>query len=376
MKKILNFFGVLLILFFVFACTLPSEIEVSGSPSLKFAVNMDFGDCFTDMLETFMNDDGKTKIVPCTNSSLPCLTYILRLEIIKDDFRLNDTGGTITINNTPVGLDSYSKVSSPVDIAVSNEPYTLSFNGLEDYLDGFEFTGIKSKIYIYGPTDLAKVLSIELTNEYGSSLLSKDINDNVSSGIENIKEFTGPELPSGGANIDIKNIINKGEDLTLNYRIYIKAGQEINLDWFDKEHSITAELVIWLPMGFETTKPNAEFKFPDFFNDIGDTIKSLSGSGYINNMKFTIAIDPSNPFGNGLFIISDVGYGDIQKTLDDHNFYIKFTKEEIDYINNNPFNPRFFIKYPTTGSLLVIPKGNIMITTVSFNADFIYNVEF
>jgi len=375
MKKIFNFLGVLLILFFVFACTLPSEIEISGSPSLKFAANMDFGDCFNDMIETFMNDDGKTKIVPCTNPSLNNLTYVLRLELFKDDFILNDTGSnTITINDDIlITLLPGSLVSSDVNVVNFGNSHTLSFKGLEDYLDGFKFKDIQSKIYIYG-SDLAKVLSIELTNEHYPPL-NVDIHDGVSSGVENKQEFTGPSLPLGGAIFNnIENIINDGEDITFNYRIYIKGGQPIESEWLNDTHSITAELVIWLPMEFESTKPNAEFKFPDFFNDIGDMIKSLSGAGCIENMNFTIAIDPLNPFSEGLFMISDDGY-EIENTPDNHNFYIKFTKEQIDYINNNPFNPRFYILYPTITSHLDIPKGDIMITTVSFNADFIYNVE-
>jgi len=388
MKKIFNFFGVLLILCFVFACTLPSEVEVSGSPSLKFAANMNFGDCFTEMVENVMNADGKTKTLPCTNPSLDYLAFVLRMEICKkDDYKIDSSaaaGGTITINENVIIVSSTGtayKVSTESDIAVSKEPYNLSFKGLENYLEGFEFHGIHSKIYLYG-TELAEVACIELTrvkpDGSNETLIPRGTTIKKGpSGVENMEEFTGLELPQGGEDISdvIEKTINEGKDLTLNYKIYLEAGTEIDKGWIDKTHTITAELVIWLPMKFISIKENAVFKFPTFFNNIGDIIKSLSGTGCIEKMSYNIAIDPLNPFNSGLFIISDDGFGNKQNSSDENNFFIDFNKEEIDYINNNSFNPRFFVLYPKIGSTLDIPKEDIMITTVSFNADILYNVE-
>lgn len=394
MKKICAFPGVILILFFVFACTLPSEIEVTGSPSIKFAANMDFGHYFSGMMDNSVNSDSHTKTIPGTNPTLEYRVFILRMEIFRkenykcevDESSFVGDQGNILINGVEIPVDrvetdkKFVVLEDEAVIASSDDPHTTSFKGLEDYLEGFEFVGIQSKIYISG-TKLADSVSIDLHRVIPGQpdeILVKegDITEKIPSGLESVEEYPGLELPPGGTNIDIADIINTGGDLHIKYKIYLPKHSEIEYDLFDETHTIVAEIVIWLPMTFESIVEDAKFKFPDFFNGITDVLKSLSGTGCIEDMGIKIAIDPLNPFGHGIFIMSDAAYGDINSTLDEHNFFINLTKEELDYINDNPFDPSFTVTYPEIHSLLEIPKGDIMITTVTLDAKLNYNAEF
>jgi len=264
-------------------------------------------------------------------------------------------------------------------IAESDEAYTMTFMGIEDYFEGFEFKGIQAKIYISG-SQLSNAVSIDLhqVNPDGSENLIIPDGEITKgpSGIKDIEEYTGIGLPPGGAEIEINDIINSGGDLALKYKIYLPEDTEIDLDWINDPQNITAEIVIWLPMTFEPKKDNAVIKFPDFFDGVGDALKSFAGIDFLKSMNMKIAIEPLNPFGDGILIMSSDNYDDIKSPLDDHNFYFNFTGEYLDYINNNDeFNPKFYILYPDKNSELKIPNGDILITTVTINANIKHNME-
>jgi len=391
MNRLFSFLGVFLLLFVVFACKMPSELEVTGSPSLKFAANMNFNEYFSDMIDDALNKDGDTQTIPCTNPSLNYKVLLLRMEIFRkenymcsvDESSFSGDTGTITINGEEIPVTKndtehkYFVLTNSKTIASSSEPHVRTFKGLDDYFEGFEFIGIKSKLYIYG-TDLANVVNIDLDkvdDEGNETVFVEDHDvDKGSSNTEFIEEYTGLGLPPGGADVDIEDIINSGGDLLLNYKIYIPAGREIEFDWIDVPQTIIAELVIWLPMTLESVEENAHVKFPSFFNGIGDIIKSLSGTGCIETMTINLTITPSNPFSNGIFVISDEAYGNISSPLDINSFNINLNQDEIDYINKNPFDPRFFILFPVKNSLLKIQNGDILLSTVSLDAKLYYNM--
>lgn len=400
MRKIYTFSGIALIIFLAFACTIPSEVEITGSPSLKFAANLNFNNYLSDMFDGALNSDGNTKIITCTNPSLKYEVYILRMEIFRrENFKCEaDLGSFTSPGNT--GFVSINGVDIPAELhesdrkflVISNNetiaetdngaPYVLSFNGLNDYIEDFEFTGIKSKIYIYG-TGIVNKLTIDLfriKDDGTEELIVKgdDIDEDkkIPSGFESMEEYSGIELPFGGKEVDINNIINSGGDLVLKCKVYIPENTEIEFNLLDDLHTIVAEIVIWLPMTLESTVENAVFKFPDFFDGISDVFKSLSGTGCVETMEIKISIVPLNPFSSGLFVINDAGYGDIKNPLDDSSFFINLNKEQVEYINKNPFDPSFFVLFPEKNSLLKIQKGDNVITTISLNAKLKYNVEF
>ena len=399
MKKIYNFLCVTFILFSVFACTMPSELEIIGSPSLKFAANMNFGNYFNNMADEIINSDSTLKPLACTNPALKIMTFIIRMEIFnKENYKcevdlgsFNNGIGSITIDkgagapvDIPVELVDNSTgrklfvLKNEEIIAESDDPYIMTFKGIDEYLEDFEFTRIQSKIYISG-SELANAVSIDLheVKPDGTEILIVPDGQIIKgpSGIKDIEEYEGIGLPEGGAEIDLSDTINSGGQFAIKYKIFLPEDTEIDLDWLNEPQSIVAEIIIWLPMTFESIDDNAIIKFPDFFDGVNDALKSFAEIGFIKNMNMNIAIDPLNPFGNGSLIMSDNTYGDINCPLDDYHFYFKFTSEDLDYINNNVFKPRFYILYPNKNSLLEIPNGDIMITTITLNAWIKHNME-
>jgi hypothetical protein len=401
MNKITAFPGAVLILLLVFACTMPSEIEVTGSPSLKFAANLNFGDYFDDMLDKVRSSNGPSEPpMPCTEPSY--MTFILRMEIFnQEDYRcavdeslfinIGDRGD-ISINgiDIPVELQEagdhrkFLVLEDDFIIAESDIPFSMSFKGIEKYIEGFEFTGIKSKIYISG-TDLVDILTIdiyEITNDHpeGIRILEDSRVSKGESGLKSLEKYTGHDLPQGGGEMDgeeISHTINSGGDLYLKCKIYIQEGTSIDYGLINDSHSVHAEIVIWFPMELTAKEENASFVFPDFFDGISDVFKSLSGTGCIENMNINIDISPRNPFGNGIFVINDDNYKPIKYPMTSDSFSFGLNKEDLDFINNNPFDPKFFISFPKNADL-GIPNGDTMpmITTVSLDAELKYNMEF
>ncbi|MDR0301294.1 MAG: hypothetical protein LBI04_03165 [Treponema sp.] len=400
MNKIYAFPGIALILFFVFACTMPSSVEIKGTPSLKFAANINFGDFFSDMIDDVLNPgDNDVQILDCTNPELDYKTFLLHIEVFRnedykiDEENLIDIGqaGIIIINDVEIPVeailgDSGNKtfvVQEEKIISSSNEPYTVPSTGFENYLEGFGFAGLKSKMYISG-SQLAKVVDIKLfhVDSEGNeiSLMQDDEEETFigESGVEFLEEYTGLDLPSGGKEVDIADIINGKDDLSITYKIFIPKYAEVDVEWLidPNPQAIVVEIVVWLEMAFEPIEDNAQFKFQNFFDGIGDVFKSLAETGIIENMNMKIVLHPLNPFGNGIFVIEDDRYVPIQCPLDDNSFSINFKEEDVKYINKHSFNPNFYIVYPQKDTILGIPNGDIMITTVSVGAKLKYNVEF
>jgi hypothetical protein len=356
---------------------------------------LDFGDFFSEMTDNIINSDDSTKIVLCTNPSLEYMAFVMHKEIFsKEDYKcevdldiFDDDGiGSIFINDDieiPVELrDNGNKFfvleeSETISESKEGEPYTITFEGIEEYLLGFEFSGVLAKIYISG-SDLADIISIELNRIKPDGTVPIVPDGQIikgSSGIKDLDEYTNIGLPEGGAKIDINDIINTGGDLKLTYRIYIPEKTVIELEWLEHLHNIEAEIVIWLPMTFDSIADNATINFPGSFDEISGAIKTFAGIGSIESMGMKIGINPLNPFGNGLFIMRNIDYPDIISPLDNHNFYFNFTYDDLDYINNNEFNPKFLVLYPKKNSLLTVPRGNILITTITLNAKIKYNME-
>lgn len=367
---------------------MPSELEIIGSPSLKFAANMNFGDYFSKMIDKIVSSDEDDEIntLPCTNPTLRNKVFLLQMEIYRNDtyeFE-KDENGNVSIGDDLVFPPSSenSKITLPFKVPIasssdSDSNFTTSFKGLDDYLKGFEFNGVHAKAYIHG-NKLVKALNIDIyINDDETPIELDGKNSKESSSVDiSQKEYLGFELPPGGTDIDdVVDIINKGEDLSFRYEIYIVEGTPIDSDWLYDTHKIVVEILIWLPLAFDSKEDDASFDFSDFFDELGGVIKSLAETGNIESMQIKIAIDPSNPFGHGIFVISDEGYGDIKNPLDEHHFNINFTKEDLEYINKNTYDPSFFILFPNIHSLLEIPNGDIMITTISLDAKLRYNME-
>jgi hypothetical protein len=404
MKIICVFLYISLILFSVFACTIPSELEITGSPSIKFAVNKDFSDFYKNMFNDILStDDNEIQILKCTNPSLKYRTFLSYMKVFDDDYQVKLEGfddsesvnigdnGHIVINGIeiPLSIDDidntgdvlkFKKLDKDYPISSSKEPITASFSSLKNYLSGFGFATVQLKLFMYmDDSPLLNCLEVEIFDESGDSprKLENTQITNGTSGLDGHDVYGGDKIPGGESNVnEIKDIINNNGDLSFGYNIYIPKDTEIESGWVTGTHKISIEVVIWLPLEFVPLEDDAQFVFPEFFDGIGDLFKSLAGNEFINEMKIEIGLHPQNPFGSGKFIIRN-GEHDIICPMDKNSFSFELDKENLDYINENidSFNPIFLIQYPDKNTELGIPNEDVMITTVSLNAKLKYKME-
>jgi len=406
MKKIFTFLYITFILFSVFACTMPSELDITGSPSLKFAVKKDFSEYFNKMFDDILqNDTDEVHILNCTNPSLQYKTFFIHIEAFRDDdyecdideASLMDDGGvgSIIINDTEIPGEvkeelnnsnttkKYFITHEDKDLPSPSDPYSVSSNDFGAYLNGFGFTGINSKMYITG-SDIINAIDIILYHVDGDGneiQISKN-KDSTSSNttpyekidIESLNEYNGLELPPGGIDIEITDLINSKEDFLITYKVKIDAGTRVDLEWLqDKKQSVIVEIALLLPMNFVATDEEAVIDFSDFFDDISGFINIAAENEIIESMNIIIGLKPQNPFGAGTFVIKDENHS-IKSPMDNYSFTFNLSNEDLEYINNNEFNPGFSIVY-TKGNKLGIPNGDLIISTISLYAKVKYNME-
>jgi len=405
-KKTVAFLYITFILFFVFSCTMPSELEITGSPSLKFAVNKSFNEYFDKMFdEVLKTDNDEVHILNCTNHSLRYKTFFIHINAFDDeeyDCDINeadllDDGESSTININ--GIDIPGQIKDVINDEISNakkyfviqediklpspsEPFKVPFIGFDEYLKGFGFSGVKSKMYMSG-SDIVDVIDIKLyhyISEDEKIQISKNEDSTPSDttpyekiDIASLKEYNGLDLPPGGIDIDIMDLLNSKDDFYITYDVKLDKGTHVDLSWFDDTQSIIVEIVLWLPMVFEATEDGALIDFSDYFDDIGGFFNKAAGNEYIESMNLTIGLKPENPFGNGIFVIKDDNYS-IQTPMDENSFSFNLSDKDLDYINNNEFNPGFSIVYKK-GDKLDLPNGDVMISTISLHAKVKYNME-
>ena len=402
MKRTCTFLYITLILFSVFACTMPSELEITGSPSVKFAANKSFSEYFDKMYDDVLqNDNDEVHILNCTNPSLQYKTFFIHIDAFRDDdydFDIDEAeilgdgdSGSIWINETEIpgnikeeidNAKKYFVLKDDANLPSPSEPYSVSFNDFGDYLDGFGFTGIKAKMYISG-SDIVNVLSMDLyhyISEDNKILISKEKHASMPGtnpyeriDIASLEEYTGADLPPGGIDIDIAELINSRKEFKLTYHLKIEAGTQVDLSWFDESQVIIVEIAILLPMILEATEDDATIDFSDYFDDIGDFFNTVAKKEIIESMSIIIGLKPQNPFGSGIFVIKDEHYS-IKTPMNDNSFSFVLSKEDLEYINNNEFIPGFSIVYKKGNSLGLL-NGDLLISTITLNAKVKVNLE-
>jgi hypothetical protein len=376
---------------------MPSELEITGSPSVKIAVNKYFSEYFDEMYDNVLNnEDPAAHVLNCTNPSLKYKTFFIHIEAFRDDDFDYDLNGAdllddgddsfIFINGTRVdgkikddtsNSKKYFVTNEDKEIPPSCDPYSASFNDFGDYLIGFELTGIKSKMYLSG-SDIVDVLSIDLyhyISEDNKILISKekDANPYEKIDIESLESYTGTDLPPGGTDIDISDLINSREEFKLSYLLNIKANTHVDLAWFDYTQVVIVEIAILLPMEFEAAENEAFIDFTDYLNDIGGLINKAAKTEFIESMNLTIGLKPENPFGSGIFVIKDEHYR-IESPMDNDSFPFILSNEDLEYINNTEFIPNFSIVYKK-GNTLKLPNGDLIMSTISLKTKVKLNLE-
>jgi len=379
MKKVYSFLLLVSVLF-VFSCTLPKEIEVRGSTStLKFGAAFDFGQMLTDMItESFSGNDDvdEFEIIECNADTR---TYIIYMKLFEEELQS-------IIDDKLAGYlsGSYYNVGSDVTLLEKNID-AINLEGLNDVINGFEFTGIKSKLFVSG-SDIVEhlAMNIDIDNEsiIDEAPLSGFDKDEESGFNQDVwKDYKYFSELSGGHEVDIDILINGDGNAALDIDVFVKSGEIIPVGLVTTGIMIKAELVIWIPMelkpvGTEDNPDEAELKFPkDAFEDIGGFIESVSE--YVESMTITVGMN-NNPFEEGYLVMSqpDTSFK-ITNPLNDKSLIFKVSPSDMKQIINygSNFKPVVSIKFDKNNtSKITIPK-DVDTTHVSLNAKLSYTID-
>jgi len=375
MKKT-HLFLLTVLMFGIFACTPPSDIQIKGSISdIKFEANMDFGQEFKNMVIDSFSGDGNDGLVTqyCVNKETQ--TYLIKMDAIDEEFTITSEGsgaGTIIINGEEVSASSELggyKLGEAATVFKSgdndNTPITLSLSSFGDSLKGFSFNAnaIEAKIYITSHYDIIKAASIKLTfvnlDTSEKTSIAPFIVSNLSkSNIDlSLTEYNGNGLPANGHPITIfGELVNAKSDFQLDIEVVLPNGTVISNDLFDTPIDISAELVIWLPMDLKADENGAEISFGEIFDGVGSFINDISE--YMESLSLVVGMEPVNPFKDGKLVMKQEGTSlrienDLyEKTL---NFIIKEKDMETIGEMKKDFNPDIAIVYKK-GDTLKIPK--------------------
>jgi hypothetical protein len=399
MKKFIVFCIISAILA-VFSCTLPSKIEITGTPEISFNTEKSITEMFEEMIGDFSDDDdddASSFKIPCVNTE--CQTYIIYMNLhdkpVDPDLLDNDLH---TLNNVSFSPSTGNKIIMDADtLLLEDVGKSISFGGgINGFLAGFEFLEIDAKIYLSG-SEIIKHVKIDINIENGSLQGPHSENDPSSepSGYESWvsagNKYSGTTIPSGGLfGLNIAPYVMSGEDLRFKFNVTLKGNREIDLSWLDDP--IKVEFVIWYPLKFKALDDNTKLSFPDDFfgdndlfgreeqdsnseDDSSDESKSLTD--IIKSLELRIELN-NNPFKEStLNVKSDKGNLTLPSCRIDQNFFIlKIDEEEMEKINDPeyiPFQPKISFIF-NKDSTLEIP-WDIKTGKIYFSAKIQYVIE-
>jgi hypothetical protein len=348
----------------VFACSLPSNIEIMGSPELSFSANKSLTDMFEDMIglpEMPPDSDIKPEIFPCKNVEYQ--TYIVRIELFNDEMNINlNMPGSVlngeSFTSVPGGK---IKMNNDVEILDNTVPSISFGGGLNKYFEGFEFTGVNSTIFISGSEVINSIrLEIDFNNEKTYIVYP----ENKPSGYEEWNgEYSGETMPEGRITFDISPLIMSGEILDIKFKAFLEKNKEIDPAWL--EPKITVELIVWYPLVFTATNDDAKIDFPDnFFGDGESDLFGRTEPNQDDKMSPTeiiqsaeLKIKLSHNLFNGAKL--NIASKDILISTDEiEGQYLGFKIDEenmkkINEPDNFPFNPKFSFNFKKGGRVNV-----------------------
>ena len=353
MKKLYVFPVLFLVFSILFACQLPTAVELKGTPGFRLAANMDIGSIFTQQLEEdFESVD--SEILPCINTTN--LTRIIHEDLFNED---------LDIDNLPEGnefgeVTHGTPLSEPKDLIHQDKTRKIPLSGLGNLLEGFTFNNTKSMLFVSGTDIISKLwLGITINDDTEQKI---DIKENsVESGRDLWgNEYTWEAAPSGGYEIDLPL---DGSDVFFKYRVYAETGEIFEDEDFEDAY-IRVELVIWLPLEFIAGPDGAEMAFPvgSFFGE-----SDLFGRESANSENFFFEIVESlsldvrlntNPFLGKKLIINSGENIEIREQISGNSLNFIFSEESIVLINdpaNWPFVPVFKITFDK-GDTLKLPR--------------------
>jgi len=390
MKKVYIFAGLVLALS-VFACTIPTSIEITGTPEVKFAANFNISEQFTDMIGGAFGDGSASGFNQQECVNMNTRTYLIRMDLLNDTFEFVEGSvptyievNGVQIDVTSLGINQI-RLEDDVELGASDptDPIELDFSSLSEYLEGFKFDEdqVKAKLYIDG-SEIVDVVHIDfdigdihlkVTNEDPGNPLFTEFTRKTSGINPNVSEYTGTSLPPDGIPIPgFASLLNNKEKNNVTYNVYMPAGRTINTNWLG-EVDVVVELLIWVPLDLVAGDNGAEFAFPgDFMSGVGGFINSIAEAA--DSLSLEIQM-PQNPFQQGELVIKDVDDGiDIRNSLEDGFIFAISDEDMTKIVDAESFEPEFSIAF-AKDKHLIIPR-ELVITTVSLKAKLHYNVEF
>jgi len=402
MRKSAAFLFLFLFLQVFFACQIPTAIEIKGTPSIRFAEEVDIGKMFTDLLKDAINKDEKLTIIPCPETEI--ITYLIHAELFNKEFEAVEHEDDIGYLDFP-GMEllpgdiGVELITDKILIDGSEDRMTLPLSEIGSLLEGFVFCdgyndddddkdgGYKTKLYFSNTNTnsglieksrvkikIEEMEEIEEEDDENSENGEKKYKYNIINDINNIQilnhcsdiekwkehnEYDGEFCPSDGVEIDVPIT---GKDIAISFIVYIPAGETINLNDFD-EGNMNVEVVIWLPFKFIAIGEKAELSFPDgsFFNSDDDLFgrEEPDSENLIADIIESISVDvtfENNPFNGAELVISSKGVT-IQNPIND-TLSFTITEDNMKKINepaNWPFIPDIKIGFKQ-GDTLSFPK--------------------
>jgi hypothetical protein len=347
----------------IFACTFPSNIEIMGTPELSFNANKSLTDMFKDMigLPEISDNEIEPEILPCKNVKYQ--TYIVRIELFNDEFDIehDDISGKINGQSYTTVSGDIKKMNNDVKILDDAVPSISFGGGLNNYFEGFEFSGVNSTIFISG-SDVINCLRLEI--DFNGEETSTVNPTNKSSGYESWEgEYSRETMPEGCVTFDISPLITSGETLDINIKAFLEKNKEFDLAWLDR--TVTVELIIWYPLVFTAVTDDAKINFPDNF--FGDGESDLFGrtepaeddktspTEIIQSAELTIKLN-HNLFEGAKLNIKSKDVIISTDELQGQYLGFKIDEENMKKINepdNFPFNPKFSFNFKKGGKVNV-----------------------
>jgi len=353
-KRLLVFF----IFPLLFACQIPTAVEIRGTPELHFSEKMNMGSMFAEQLEKGFQSS-EFKLTPCANTST--YTYIVHNDLFNNviDLEHPPEGGKFStaVLNNPLLEDT--------DLINSAESKNIPFANFGDLLHGFTFHNAKTYLFVSGKKEFIEKfwLGIKINDDSEEEIEIKKLietNGNKHSGFPWTNGYISTSAPSGGYLVPLP--LNGG-DVSVEYRVYAKKDEVFTEDDFETAN-IRVELVVWLPLEFAAGPDGAEIEFPAAFMGEGDLFGRQSpedkstASEIIESLNMTIKFD-INPFiGEDLIIL--IGDTELRREeIKTNSLNILFDEENLSAINDpenwQPFIPVYRVAF-NYGDTLRISK--------------------
>jgi len=394
--------GVLILFMFSFlTCdhefAFPKEIQIKGSPDIKFGASVDLSEIFEEAItgmKTSLSGAAGIELIECKNTVYE--TFMIYMELLDRTINLADNNpfGTEVAGLSPdlikilkdLGLyhddPNLKRTIPPEGLNFFNDKISLPLDGVGDLLSGFSFNDAYIFLYVSGSGGLVNLLSIELTLPDGKIIYS-DIHSARSSGRAGwAAGYSGAQAPGGyAAAIPLSSMKSGNTPQEIGCKIYIKGGKTITPADLDLTGDILVEAVIWLPLVLTVTNPNgASIEIMGSIMDNVDLFgrtaspeeseNNLDLENFVSWLKLELILN--NKLFEGAKVVAQNPTGvKIEVPLTGNSITVDINENKLKDINdpsNIPFNPSISLKFENNAKLIIPKDFNIKIIKFGITA--------